>query len=61
MKLHVLSDLHNEFLEYLSTGTSKEADVIVLAGDIGSGVKGVEWARAEWPDKPIVYVAGNHE
>ncbi len=59
MKIHVLSDLHLEFRAY--DETSPGADVVVLAGDIGTGVRGVEWARAHWPDTPIVYVAGNHE
>lgn len=61
MKIQVLSDLHNEFNEYICTDRSFEADVIVLAGDIGSWINGVEWAANEWKDKQIVYVSGNHE
>ena len=62
MQLHVLSDLHNEFAPFVpSPSASAAADVIVLAGDIDTGVKGIQWARATWPDKPLVYVAGNHE
>lgn len=61
MKIHVLSDLHSEFCEFLSDDASLVADVVVLAGDIAGWVNGVEWARSEWPDKPIVYVSGNHE
>lgn len=61
MKLYILSDLHNEFYQYFSSDASLEADVVVLAGDIQGWINGIEWARAEWPDKPIVYVAGNHE
>ena len=37
------------------------ADVVVLAGDIDHGTKGLEWARSAYPHHPIVYVAGNHE
>lgn len=37
------------------------ADVVVLAGDIDEGLKGLRWAREAFPDKPVVYVAGNHE
>jgi predicted phosphodiesterase len=38
-----------------------EADLVVLAGDIATGTRGVEWAR-EWAgDRPVIYVAGNHE
>jgi hypothetical protein len=35
--------------------------VIVLAGDIFSKHLGLEWARKAFPDKPIIYVMGNHE
>lgn len=61
MKLHILSDLHNEFSHFMPTAASKEADVIVLAGDIWKHDKGIYWARQAWPDKKIIYVAGNHE
>lgn len=38
-KLHILSDLHLEFSTFEPPTT--DADVIVLAGDIGKGNKGV--------------------
>jgi Icc-related predicted phosphoesterase len=59
MKLLVLSDLHLEFSNLLLP--ANDADVIVLAGDIWKGDNGIHWARATWPNKEIVYVAGNHE
>lgn len=59
MKLHILSDLHLEFSEFEPPAT--DADIIILAGDIGKGNKGVYWARETFPDKPILYVPGNHE
>ncbi len=59
MKLHILSDLHLEFSTFETPHTW--ADVIVLAGDIAIGDKGVRWARETWPNKPIVFVPGNHE
>jgi predicted phosphodiesterase len=59
MKLHILSDLHLEFSTFQPLAT--DADVIVLAGDIGKGNKGVYWARETFPDRPILYVPGNHE
>ncbi|MGZ5029318.1 MAG: metallophosphoesterase [Methylobacter sp.] len=40
---------------------SKQADVIILAGDIGEWVNGLEWARNRFKHQEIVYVAGNHE
>lgn len=62
MKLLVLSDLHVEFAVFTPEfEATNEADVVVLAGDIHQGVKGMLWARQTFPDKPIVYVAGNHE
>ncbi len=59
MKLHVLSDLHTEFAEFAPPET--EADLVILAGDIGVGLAGLEWAAGAFPAKPVVYVPGNHE
>ncbi len=65
MKVLVLSDLHLErkaFSAKRSGGRiDDEAEVVVLAGDIHEGIKGLRCARQTFPDKPIVYVAGNHE
>lgn len=35
--------------------------MVVLAGDIDLGTRGIEWAAKEFERIPIVYVAGNHE
>lgn len=59
MKLHILSDLHTEFSDFDPPDT--DADVIVLAGDIGVGTAGVEWAAGQYPQTTVVYVPGNHE
>jgi Icc-related predicted phosphoesterase len=59
MKLHILSDLHTEFSDFHPPET--DADVVVLAGDIGVGPGGIEWAADHWPDRPVIYVPGNHE
>ena len=62
MKLLVLSDLHVEYASFEpDTNATKAADVVVLAGDIHKGADGIEWARETFPDKAIIYVAGNHE
>lgn len=62
MKLHVLSDLHLELFGFEpDAAAAEQADVIILAGDIHKGVKGIAWARSAFPDKPVIYVAGNHE
>jgi predicted phosphohydrolase len=59
MRLHILSDLHVEFGPFEPEPTP--ADVVVLAGDIHLGREGRKWARRYFPDKPVVYVLGNHE
>ncbi|OGT19600.1 MAG: hypothetical protein A2V90_03340 [Gammaproteobacteria bacterium RBG_16_57_12] len=59
MKLHVLNDLHIEFGEFEPSET--DADVVVLAGDIGVGLEGLYWAKARFAGKPVIYVPGNHE
>lgn len=59
MKLHILSDLHLEFSEFIPA--SNAADVIVLAGDISIRSEGISWARKSFPKQEIIYVAGNHE
>lgn len=59
MKIHVLSDLHTEFAPFDPPRT--DADVVVLAGDTATGLKGIARAKAWFPDRPVLYVAGNHE
>jgi len=59
MRIRVHSDLHLEFKDW--SPPKADADVVVLAGDIHVGVKGIEWARRSFPAIPIVYVPGNHE
>ncbi|MGZ8944193.1 MAG: metallophosphoesterase [Methylococcaceae bacterium] len=60
MKIHVLSDLHIEFEPFTPSLAANEADVVVLAGDIGIKTRGIEWARRAF-SCPVIYVAGNHE
>jgi predicted phosphodiesterase len=57
--LHVLSDLHIEQAPF--TAPEVEADVVVLAGDIANGTRGVEWAQSWTNGRPVLYVVGNHE
>ncbi|SOE63547.1 3',5'-cyclic AMP phosphodiesterase CpdA [Burkholderia sp. D7] len=64
MKLFVVSDLHNEFEPFAADAEAvARADVVVLAGDIHTKDRSVEWARAfvDDPAKPVVLIAGNHE
>lgn len=65
MRLLIMSDLHNDIasmpVEVDGRRIDADADVIVLAGDIHEGVHSPMWARENFPDKPIILVAGNHE
>ncbi|MDH5767295.1 MAG: metallophosphoesterase [Gammaproteobacteria bacterium] len=72
MKIQLLSDLHNEFLRHgkpdpghlwMGVIPETDADIIVLAGDVDTGTKGIEWAisESERLAKDIIYVLGNHE
>ena len=58
MRIHLLSDLHIEFDRFIPPAV--DADVVILAGDIGVGTLGVKWA-AEAFSCPVLYVPGNHE
>lgn len=71
MKLQLLSDLHLEVHPGLQLAPAAGADVLVLAGDIGSYQKGSLLdgddfgltrfsPRHGWPT-PVVYLPGNHE
>lgn len=57
MRINYFSDVHLEFGP--SERPDTEADIIVAAGDIGVYKQGIEWLLSI--DKPIIYVAGNHE
>lgn len=59
MKLHIVSDLHLEF--GLMDLPSTDAEVIVLAGDIGPQDQGLRHMVMGTRGKSLVYVAGNHE
>jgi predicted phosphodiesterase len=58
MRIHILSDIHNEFAPY--SPSDIDADLVILAGDIGVGVRGIEWAKQAF-SCPVLYVSGNHE
>lgn len=63
MKLRILSDLHLEAYDHpddIGLNDDTPCDVVVLAGDIHTGTRGIEWA-AETFQRPILYVMGNHE
>lgn len=59
MKIQIISDLHQEF--GFTDLSFDKADVVVLAGDVNLGTKGIEWIKTKISDKPVIYVLGNHE
>jgi Icc-related predicted phosphoesterase len=61
IRILAMSDLHLEFSWFAPELTSWP-DLIILAGDIGYGSAGVDFARQQIPDSvPVVVLAGNHE
>ena len=59
MRLHILSDLHLKFEPFAPPAV--EADAVILAGDVSTGRDGLKWALKSFPDRPVIYVLGNHE
>ena len=63
LKIQLLSDLHCEFDKYKWNIPETDCDLIVLAGDIGNGLWGIEWAirQSQKLKKPIFFIFGNHD
>jgi hypothetical protein len=65
MKLWILSDPHCELTsdwDLPDTQEQPDFDVLIVAGDLVPGMeKGVRWLAERVKDKPVVYIAGNHE
>jgi len=62
MKLQIASDLHLDMRRnYLLP--KLDSDVIILAGDISLGYRGLKYAvsLSHFHKKEVIYVAGNHE
>ena len=62
IKLQIVSDLHLEFYkdpEFTGIEPAPDADVLVLAGDIGIRTRALA-KFANWP-VPVIYLYGNHE
>ncbi|MDO9163469.1 MAG: metallophosphoesterase [Methylococcaceae bacterium] len=57
MRINYFSDIHLEFGEL--PAPDNDADIIIAAGDIGVSSQGIEWLKSL--NKPVIYVAGNHE
>ena len=64
MRLLILSDLHHELWKQWAPvidPTASNPDAVILAGDINTGAKAVEWAARAFAGLPVLYVHGNHE
>jgi len=65
MRLWILSDLHIELTRGwdLPAGADRpDFDVLVVAGDLIPRMeRGVRWLLERVPDRPVIYVMGNHE
>lgn len=64
MRLWVMSDLHLELSRGwdLPSDRRPDFDVLVIAGDLIPRMeRGVKWLRERVQDRPVIYVAGNHE
>lgn len=59
MRLHIISDLHLEFAPFNMPRI--EADIIIFAGDMHTGLNGFKWIQQNVSDCPVIYVLGNHE
>ena len=59
MTIQIISDLHQEF--GISDINFENADLIIFAGDTNLGTKGIEWIKKRIPNKPVIYILGNHE
>lgn len=72
MKIGIVSDCHIEFFEqspsqleqrsFQIKNNLKDADVILLAGDMHVGASRLlNWIRTYFPNRPVCFVTGNHE
>lgn len=59
MKIGILSDLHLPGAG-AQPHPAQAGDVVVLAGDISTGLTGMAWAKRVFTC-PVIYVPGNHE
>ncbi|MAX81778.1 MAG: phosphoesterase [Crocinitomicaceae bacterium] len=59
MRIQIISDIHLEFGHDLLS--FEKADIVVLAGDVHLGVKGIEWIKKTITNQPVIYILGNHE
>jgi predicted phosphodiesterase len=65
MRLWIQSDLHVELTrgwDLPAADARPRFDVLVVAGDLIPRMeRGVSWLRERVPDRPVIYIPGNHE
>lgn len=62
MRIRIFSDLHFESgRNPLGFTPPDDADLVILAGNVGLGVEGVYWAKCTFRRTPVVYVLGSGE
>src|SRR5262245_19608300 len=65
MKIWVLSDIHHDLSRGWALPSPEEQpefDVLVMAGDLMPRMeRGVRWILERVSDRPVIYIAGNHE
>jgi Icc-related predicted phosphoesterase len=65
VRIWILSDLHLELTRGwdLPSGADRpDFDVLVVAGDLTPRMeRGVRWLIERVPDRPVIFIAGNHE
>ena len=59
MRVQIISDTHLEFGN--RDFDFSNADLLILAGDIHTGEKGLAWISERVQHIPVLYVLGNHE
>ena len=60
MRIYILSGLHIEFKPFFPQLT-EDIDLIILAGDIDVGDRGVQWVQRYSTSVPVVYIPRIHE
>ncbi|EDY19205.1 hypothetical protein CfE428DRAFT_3382 [Chthoniobacter flavus Ellin428] len=53
MRIHVLSDLHQEFGEV--DVPDVDCDCVILAGDVSTKEQGLMWIRSRFRDVPVIH------
>jgi predicted phosphodiesterase len=59
VRLHVISDLHQEFGEVEVSDV--DCDCVIVAGDASTKHQGLEWILRHFRKVPVIYICGNHE